>query len=103
MTRPLGSTPTAPSRASQLLRAGPPARPATVLTAFRFQPFGNSLSPSANYANGSVGACLPTFRAKAADRAHVAYMPDTAWPENADTRQTHPGPTYYTPVLMSPY
>ena len=40
---------------------------------------------------------------EAADRAHVAYMPDTAWPETADTRQTHPGLTYYTPVLMPPY
>lgn len=28
-----------------------------------------------------VGTRLPTFRAKAADRAHVASMPDTAWPE----------------------
>ena len=31
-------------------------------------------------AAGSVGACLPTFYARAADRARVAYMPGTAWP-----------------------
>ena len=40
MTRPLGSTPTAPAGASPLLRAGPPARPATVLSPSRFQPLG---------------------------------------------------------------
>jgi hypothetical protein len=43
---PLASTPTAPSRASQLLQAGPPARPATVLTALRFSRLAGSLSPS---------------------------------------------------------
>ena len=29
---------------------------------------------------GSIGASLPTFHVKAADRARVAYMPGTAWP-----------------------
>src|SRR6266487_4185851 len=44
MTRPLGSTPI--TGASQLLRTGPPARPATVLTPLRLEPLGTSLSPS---------------------------------------------------------
>jgi acyl dehydratase len=35
--------------------------------------------------DSSVEACLPTFHARAADRAHVAYMPDTAWPEKKRT------------------
>ena len=38
MTRPLGSTPI--TGASQLLRAGPPAHPATVLNPSRFRPLG---------------------------------------------------------------
>ena len=42
---------------------------------------------------------FPTFRTGAADQAHVAYMPDTAWPENG-----HPPDSsraiHYTPVLM---
>ena len=40
---------------------------------------GYSLSPTHTRA-GSVGARLLLFHAKAADRARVAYMPDTAWP-----------------------
>ena len=72
--------PPRPAGASQLLRAGPPARPATVLTALRFSRLAGSLSPSVTHANGSVGTRLPTFHARAADRTHVAYMPDTAWP-----------------------
>src|SRR6185503_8057176 len=31
--------------------------------------------------SSSIGTCLPTFRANAADQAHVVSMPDTAWPE----------------------
>src|SRR5664279_5867328 len=40
----------------------------------------NSLSPPppTQAGNGSVGARLPTFHAKAADQTHVASMPDTA-------------------------
>src|SRR6476620_3486510 len=77
MTRPLAPPPPRPAGASQLLRAGPPARPATVLS-LTVQPLGRL--PLA--ANGSVGTRLPTFHARAADRAHVAYMPDTAWPKH---------------------
>ena len=43
---PLASHPTGPSRASQLLQAGPPTRPATVLTALRFSRLAGSPSPS---------------------------------------------------------
>ena len=38
----------------------------------------------------SVEVCLPTFHTEAADRAHVAYMPDAAWPRNVDTRRLIP-------------
>jgi hypothetical protein len=38
-----------------------------------------SLSPP-TARSGRVGASLPTFCVKAADRARVAYMPGTAWP-----------------------
>ena len=78
MTRPLRSTPI--TGASPLLRAGPPARPATVLSASRFLPLG--ALPLATPASGrrSIGTRLLTFRAKAADQAHVASMPGTAWP-----------------------
>jgi hypothetical protein len=47
----------------------------------------------------SIGTCLLLFRAEAADRAHVAYMPDTAWPINGhppDSSQSYA----HTPVLM---
>ena len=43
---PLASTPPRPAGASQLLQAGPPTRPATVLTALRFSRSAGSPSPS---------------------------------------------------------
>src|SRR6185312_7425533 len=78
MTRPLGSTPPRPAGASRLLRTGPPARPATVLTA---STVAAARQLPLAILDSSVEACLPTFHARAADLAHVAYMPDTAWPE----------------------
>ena len=45
MSRPLRSAPTAQAGVSPLLRAGPPARPATVLSPLRFRRLGFSLSP----------------------------------------------------------
>src|SRR5918994_726804 len=78
MTRPLRSAPIA--GASPLLRAGPPARPATVLSPLRLLPLGTL--PVATLAGRGVGAHLPTFRAKAADQAHVASMPDPTWPRS---------------------
>ena len=79
---PLRSTPI--TGASSLLRAGPPARPATVLTP-DLTP-GHSLSQtklihSEPISPSSVGTHLPTFPARAADQAHATSMPDTAWPE----------------------
>ena len=47
-------------------------------------------APSRHHQGASSGACLPTFHAKAADQTHVASMPDAAWPEIGNTRQTHP-------------
>src|SRR6185437_5146862 len=86
MTRPLRSTPI--TGASPLLRVGPPAEPATVLTPT--QSAGYSLSPTRETRTGSVGFGLLPFHAEAADRARVASMPDTAWPISG-TRQTYPG------------
>jgi hypothetical protein len=76
MTRPLGSTPTAPSRGftATTSRSAGASRDSTHCLAV--QPLGRL--PLA--ANGSVGTRLPTFRTEAADRTHVAYMPDTTWP-----------------------
>ena len=74
MARPLRSTPI--TGASSLLRAGPPARLATVLTASRSHPLGCSLSSTSD----SIETRLPVFHARAADQAHAASMPGTAWP-----------------------
>ena len=35
---------------------------------------------------------FPKFRAGAADRAHAAFMPDTAWPVNGTPARLIPGP-----------
>ena len=66
--------------ASQLLRVSPPARPASVLRPARCRPSGNF--PLATSSGGSIGTRLLTFRAGAADQAHVASMPGTTWPVN---------------------
>src|ERR1039457_5128022 len=69
------------SGTSALLRASPPARPATVLSPSRHQHrLGRFLSPARINGPGSIGTHLLLFRAEAADRARVVYMPDTAWP-----------------------
>jgi len=80
-TRPLRSTPI--TGASPLLRAGPPARPATVLTPDLTPSY--SLSPTKpthteRVSPHNVVTRLPTFPARAADQAHAASVPDTAWP-----------------------
>ena len=49
----------------------------------------------------SIGTCLLLFHAEAADRTHVAYMPDTTWPINGHP----PGSSRssgHTPVSMPP-
>src|SRR6476646_2618404 len=81
-TRPLRSAPI--TGTSPLLRAGPPARPAPVLTPDL--PPSYSLSPTKpthpeRVSPHNVVTRLPTFPARAADQAHAASMPDTAWPE----------------------
>ena len=71
--------------ASQLLRAGPPASAASVLSAFGFclgtlplATRGPNLDPF-RLAVG-IDARLPMFRARAADQAHAASAPGTTWP-----------------------
>ena len=80
MTRPLRSTSTAPSRGfpTTTSRSASASRDGTHCLAV--QPLGRLPLAIRHDANGSVGTRLPTFRARAADRTHVAYMPDTAWP-----------------------
>ena len=46
---------------------------------------------------------LPTFRTEAAEPGSRRLHAGHRLARKADTRQTHPGLTYYTPVLMSPY
>ena len=96
MTRSLGSTPI--TRASSLLRTGPPTEPATVLTPQQ-TPGLLPLAHCTQNQTGSIGSGLLTFRVGAADRARVASMPDTAWPING-----HPPSSSrdkgHTPVLM---
>ena len=46
------------------------------------QHMGYSLSPARKPRTGPIGSGLLLFRTEAADRAHVAFMPDTAWPIN---------------------
>jgi hypothetical protein len=67
---------------SSLLRAGPPARAATVLNTSGFGRPVLSLftHPPGNRTSGSIDTRLPTFHAEAAVRARAASMPDTAWP-----------------------
>ena len=69
-------------RASRLLRAGPPASAATGTQCLRFPPSARSLSrpwrPTTPVA--AIDARLLTFRARAADQAHAAFTPGTAWP-----------------------
>ena len=95
-TRPLRSTPV--TGASSLLRAGPPACPASVLDPLQCLPLG--ALPLARRSAGSIGTCLLLFHAEAADRTHVAYMPDTTWPISGHP----PGSSRssgHTPVSMS--
>src|SRR5215470_2034805 len=96
MTWPLGSAPI--TGASSLLRASPPARPATVLSPSRIRPVGSL--PLAAPQDSDIRARLLTFRVKAADRAHVASMPDTAWPVNGHPPDSSRS-SRYAPVSMS--
>lgn len=72
--------------ASQLLRTGPPANTATVLNAFGFclgaLPLTTTRPKKTDRAVDSIDVRLLTFRARAADQSHAAYMPGTTWPVN---------------------
>ena len=95
-TRPLRSAPI--TGASSLLRAGPPAGPASVLNPLQWLLLGALPLPH-RHAMASIGTCLLLFHAEAADRTHVAYMPDTPWPINGHP----PGSSRssgHTPVSM---
>ena len=101
MSRPLRSAPI--TGASALLRAGPPACAAIgtrrlTVSAARRAP--SRTRPHPQGTGRSIGTRLPTFRAEAADQAHAASMPDTAWPINGHP----PGSSRSridTPVSMS--
>ncbi len=60
-----------------------------------------SALPLAALAGGSIGASLPTFHVKAADRARVAYMPGTAWPVTGSPPDSSWN-LVLAPVLMPP-
>ena len=73
MTRPLGSTPTAPSRGFTATTSRSAGAPRDGTHCLAVQPLGRlPLAIRFHNANGSVGTRLPTFRTRAADRTHVA-------------------------------
>ena len=80
MSQPLRST--LITRASTLLRAGPPARHESVLDASQFLlldalPLAPGPTPGTEH---SIGPRLPAFSVEARDQTHAACMPDTDWP-----------------------
>ena len=90
-----------PAGASQLLRAGPPARPATVLTALRFSRLAGSLSPSAATRTAVSGHAFPRS-VQTQQTGLTSPICRTPPGQSAVSRQTHPGLPYCDPVLMSP-
>jgi hypothetical protein len=78
-TRPLGSTPTASSRDFTATTSQSASAPRIGTPSLTVSPLGN-LPLAAD--DGSIGTRLLTFRAGAADQAHVACMPGTTWPVN---------------------
>jgi hypothetical protein len=80
MSQPLRST--LITRASALLRAGPPARHESVLDASQFLlldalPLAPDPTPGIGH---SIGPRLPAFSVEARIQTHAACMPDTDWP-----------------------
>ena len=101
MTRRLRSTPI--TGVSSLLRAGPPARPASVLSRRLRESLDRrrfSLSPPRR--TDCIRTHFLLFHTEAADQARVVCMPDTAWPVGGhppDSSQDR----FYAPVLMSSF
>jgi len=99
MTRPLGSTPTAPSRGftATTSRSASTPRDGTHC----LHGFSRSATPSRHPRQQYRG--VPSHvpcksRRPDSRRLHAGHR----LARTADTRQTHPGLTYYTPVLMPP-
>ena len=78
--RPLAPPPLRYAEASQLLRASPPACPATVLCSSRILPLG--ALPLAADLPAAVSGLAFTRSIESLDRAHAACMPDAAWAVN---------------------
>jgi len=67
---------------SQLLRASPPAHPATVLSPSRILPLGILPLTCTHHHSGYGTSCRDApshVPHESLDRAHAAYMPDTTW------------------------
>lgn len=79
------------TRASALLRAGPPARAATVLSTSPL-PAAWCAPSRPRHAAGTVSArAFPCFRTQAADRARATCTPGTAWPAIRASARLIPG------------
>ena len=103
MTRPLGSTPTAPSRGftATTSRSASASRDGTHCLAV--QPLGRlplAIRHTRERQCRDTPSHVPCRTSRPGSRRlHAGHR----LARKADTRQTHPGLTYYTPVLMSPY
>ena len=100
MTRPLRSP--AITAGSPLLRAGPPARTASVLSASRVMPL--ERAPSRHQATRTGRLSARAFpRSARKPQAGLTSPPCRAPPgQSAGSRQAHPGPDKNFPVLMPP-
>src|SRR5258707_8992719 len=100
MTRPLGSTPTAPSRdftATTSRSVGTPRDGTHCLTGTT-----DSATPSRHPHDRWTAVSGRAFPRSVQKPQTGLTSPTCRTPpgQNTDTRQTHPGLTYYTPVLM---
>ena len=103
MSRPLRSA--LITRASPLLRAGPPARAAAVLSTSPFRRLG-ALPLAPRIPAGAVSTrAFPCFRTRAADRARATCTPGTAWPAIRASARLIPGralsPRFRCRLLLS--
>ena len=98
-TRGLRSAPI--TRASALLRAGPPARPAPVLSPSRHQHrLGTSLSPARSNSRAVSGHAF-SCSARKPQTGLASSTCRTPPGQSADIRQAHPRGSQNTPVSMS--